>query len=277
MLGLEHDLSLLPGRGSPGTAAPWAAAGEDSADNSQTTAAPAHERRRARALRSVIQLFERAPGGLRAHAGRGQELLGKAETVEASAGRVAPKRPLQVLAMSAAAVQVASEELYALSLLSPLASRAQHETASRRSSSEVRTTTGALTRSRRGKGGKHCNLTTAARTSSQAGLVGAAGLCIDDVKTLYCSNATIAERSHGRPDDRRGGAEAPRHRRRGAAARSCRQRLQQAWLKSLDLGVRVAMHHASSTGLLSARSARDSAGRRSAVHRRRRGNPDLIR
>ena len=87
----------------------------------------------------------------------------------------------------------------------------------------------------------------ALRSSSHeqpAGLVGRR-LCIDDW-TLYCSR-DYAER-HGRPTT---AAELKRHAIVGGGGAKLWQHYQ-AWLKSLDLEDRVAMHHASSTGLLSA-------------------------
>jgi DNA-binding transcriptional LysR family regulator len=200
---------------------------------SQTTVA-----RRIAALERAlgIQLFEKRQAGY-VLTPAGEELLGRAETVEASAEAFAEAASAGARDISGT-VRVTSEELYALSLISPLL-RDLHE-----QHPEIIVeidTTGAL----RDLGAGEADI--ALRSSSQeqpAGLVGRR-LCIDDW-TLYCSR-DYAER-HGRPTT---AAELKRHAIVGGGGAKLWQHYQ-AWLKSLDLEDRVAMHHASSTGLLSA-------------------------
>ena len=200
---------------------------------SQTTVA-----RRIAALERAlgIQLFEKRQAGY-ALTPAGEELRGKAEQVEASAEAFAE-------AASAGArdttgtVRITSEEIYALSLVSPLL-RDLHE-----QHPEIIVevdTTGAL----RDLGAGEADVALRSSSHEQpAGLVGRR-LCIDDW-TLYCSR-DYAER-HGRPTT---AAELKRHAIVGGGGAKLWQHYQ-AWLKSLDLEDRVAMHHASSTGLLSA-------------------------
>ena len=200
---------------------------------SQTTVA-----RRIAALERAlgVQLFEKRQAGY-ALTPAGEELRGKAEQVEASAEAFAE-------AASAGArdttgtVRITSEEIYALSLVSPLL-RDLHE-----QHPEIIVevdTTGAL----RDLGAGEADVALRSSSHEQpAGLVGRR-LCIDDW-TLYCSR-DYAER-HGRPTT---AAELKRHAIVGGGGAKLWQHYQ-AWLKSLDLEDRVAMHHASSTGLLSA-------------------------
>jgi len=200
---------------------------------SQTTVA-----RRIAALERAlgIQLFEKRQAGY-VLTPPGEELLGRAEAVEASADAFAEAASAGARDISGT-VRVTSEELYALSLISPLL-RDLHE-----QHPEIIVevdTTGAL----RDLGAGEADIALRSSSHEQpAGLVGRR-LCIDDW-TLYCSR-DYAER-HGRPTT---AAELKRHAIVGGGGAKLWQHYQ-AWLKSLDLEDRVAMHHASSTGLLSA-------------------------
>ena len=200
---------------------------------SQTTVA-----RRTGALERAVgvQLFEKRQAGYVLTAA-GEELLGRAETVEVSADAFAEAASAGARDFSGT-VRVTSEELYALSLISPVL-RDLHE-----KHPEIIVevdTTGAL----RDLGAGEADIALRSSSHEQpAGLVGRR-LCIDDW-TLYCSR-DYAER-HGRPTT---AAELKRHAIVGGGGAKLWQHYQ-AWLKSLDLEDRVAMHHASSTGLLSA-------------------------
>jgi len=200
---------------------------------SQTTVA-----RRIGALERAVgvQLFEKRQAGYVLTAA-GEELLGRAETVEVSADAFAEAASAGARDFSGT-VRVTSEELYALSLISPVL-RDLHE-----KHPEIIVevdTTGAL----RDLGAGEADIALRSSSHEQpAGLVGRR-LCIDDW-TLYCSR-DYAER-HGRPTT---AAELKRHAIVGGGGAKLWQHYQ-AWLKSLDLEDRVAMHHASSTGLLSA-------------------------
>jgi DNA-binding transcriptional LysR family regulator len=200
---------------------------------SQTTVA-----RRIAALERAlgIHLFEKRQAGY-VLTPAGQELLGRAETVEASAEAFAEAASAGARDLSGK-VRITSEELYALSLISPLL-RDLHEQ-HREIIVEV-DTTGAL----RDLGAGEADIALRSSSHEQpAGLVGRR-LCIDDW-TLYCSR-DYADR-HGRPTT---AAELKRHAIVGGGGAKLWHHYQ-AWLKSLDLEDRVAMHHASSTGLLSA-------------------------
>ena len=200
---------------------------------SQTTVA-----RRIAALERAlgVQLFEKRQAGY-ALTAAGQELRGKAENVEASAEAFAEAASAGARDLTGT-VRITSEEIYALSLVSPLL-RDLHE-----KHPEIIVevdTTGNL----RDLGAGEADIALRSSSHEQpAGLVGRR-LCIDDW-TLYCSR-DYAER-HGRPTT---AAELKRHAIVGGGGAKLWQHYQ-AWLKSLDLEDRVAMHHASSTGLLSA-------------------------
>jgi DNA-binding transcriptional LysR family regulator len=135
-------------------------------------------------------------------------------------------------------VRITSEEIYALSLLSPLL-RDLHDRHPE-IIVELDTTSGL-----RDLGAGEADV--ALRSSAQeqpAGLVGRR-LCVDDW-TLYCSR-DYAER-HGRPTSVK---ELKKHAIVGGGGAKLWHHYQ-AWLKHLGLEDRVAMHHATSTGLLSA-------------------------
>jgi len=200
---------------------------------SQTTVA-----RRIAALEQAVgfPLFEKRQAGY-ALTPAGQELLEKAEQVETSASAFADAASARTRDL-AGIVRITSEEIYALSLISPLL-RDLHE---QHPEIMVELDT---TSNLRDLGEGEADI--ALRSSSQdqpAGLVGRR-LGIDDW-TLYCSR-DYADR-HGRPTSIK---ELKRHAIVGGGGEKL-WRHYQAFLHSMDLEDRVAMHHASSTGLLAA-------------------------
>ncbi len=200
---------------------------------SQTTVA-----RRVAALEQAVgfPLFEKRQAGY-ALTPAGQELLEKAEQVETSASAFADAASARTRDL-AGIVRITSEEIYALSLISPLL-RDLHE---QHPEIMVELDT---TSNLRDLGEGEADI--ALRSSSQdqpAGLVGRR-LGIDDW-TLYCSR-DYADR-HGRPTSIK---ELKRHAIVGGGGEKL-WRHYQAFLHSMDLEDRVAMHHASSTGLLAA-------------------------
>lgn len=200
---------------------------------SQTTVA-----RRIAALEQAIgfPLFEKRQAGYTLTPA-GQDLLEKAEQVETSASAFADAASARTRDLTGI-VRITSEEIYALSLISPLL-RDLHE---QHPEIMVELDT---TSNLRDLGEGEADI--ALRSSSQhqpAGLVGRR-LGIDDW-TLYCSR-DYADR-HGRPTSIK---ELKRHAIVGGGGEKL-WRHYQAWLHSMDLEDRVAMHHASSTGLLAA-------------------------
>lgn len=200
---------------------------------SQTTVA-----RRIAALEQAVgfPLFEKRQAGY-ALTPAGQELLEKAEQVETSASAFVDAASARTRDL-AGIVRITSEEIYALSLISPLL-RDLHE---QHPEIMVELDT---TSNLRDLGEGEADI--ALRSSSQdqpAGLVGRR-LGIDDW-TLYCSR-DYADR-HGRPTSIK---ELKRHAIVGGGGEKL-WRHYQAFLHSMDLEDRVAMHHASSTGLLAA-------------------------
>ena len=200
---------------------------------SQTTVA-----RRVAALEQAVgfPLFEKRQAGY-ALTPAGQELLEKAEQVETSASAFVDAASARTRDL-AGIVRITSEEIYALSLISPLL-RDLHE---QHPEIMVELDT---TSNLRDLGEGEADI--ALRSSSQdqpAGLVGRR-LGIDDW-TLYCSR-DYADR-HGRPTSIK---ELKRHAIVGGGGEKL-WRHYQAFLHSMDLEDRVAMHHASSTGLLAA-------------------------
>lgn len=200
---------------------------------SQTTVA-----RRVAALEQAlgVTLFDKRQAGY-ALTPAGRELLDKAEKVQLSAEAFAD-------AASAGArdttgtVRITSEEIYALSLISPLL-RELHEQHPE-IVVEIDTTS-----TLRDLGAGEADIALRSSSSEQpAGLVGRR-LGVDDW-TLYCSTE-YAER-HGRPATVK---DLKRHAIVGGGGAKLWEHYQ-AWLKSLNLEHRVAMHHASSSGLLSA-------------------------
>ncbi|HKX90797.1 MAG TPA: LysR family transcriptional regulator [Sphingomicrobium sp.] len=200
---------------------------------SQTTVA-----RRIAALEGALgfPLFEKRQAGY-SLTPAGQELRASAEQVGASAAAFfetaeSHRRDLK------GTVRITSEDIYMNALVSPLL-RALHE---RHPEIMIEIDSGQEMRDL-GKGEADIALRSSSK-NQPAGLVGRQ-LCRDDW-TLYCSRDYAAR--HGAPssvEDLRahaivggGGGNLWRH--------------YQAWLKELGLEDRVAMHHANSTGLLSA-------------------------
>jgi DNA-binding transcriptional LysR family regulator len=200
---------------------------------SQTTVA-----RRIAALERAlgIPLFEKRQAGY-ALTPAGEELLGRAKQVESSAGAFSEAAAAHGRDLRGT-VRITSEDIYMNSLVSPLLGDL-HEL-----HPEIMIELDAGQEMRDlGKGEADIALRSSSK-DQPAGLVGRQ-LGKDDW-TLYCSRAYAAR--HGTPtsvDDLKshaiiggGGGNLWRH--------------YQAWLQQLGLEDRVAMHHANSTGLLSA-------------------------
>ena len=200
---------------------------------SQTTVA-----RRIAALERALgfPLFEKRQAGY-ALTPAGEDLLGRAEEVEASAkvfanGATAYARQLSGM------VRITSEEIYALSLVAPLLPDLRQ----RHPDILIELDTG---QQMRDLGTGEADI--ALRSSSQeqpAGLVGRR-ICVDDW-TLYCSRDYAAR--NGAPGSVR---ELKRHAIVGGGGGNL-WRHYQSWLQSLGLEQQVAMMHATSTGLLTA-------------------------
>ena len=208
-------------------------AGARTLGTSQTTVA-----RRIAALEEVlgIRLFEKRQAGY-VLTPAGQELLDKARRVEVSAEAFTEAASARTRDLTGS-VRITSEEIYALSLISPLL-RDLHDLHPE-IMVELDTSSGL-----RDLGAGEADIALRSSSSEQpAGLVGRR-LGVDDW-TLYCSR-DYAER-HGRPTSIK---ELKRHAIVGGGGAKLWEHYQ-AWLRSMDLEDRVAMHHASSTGLLSA-------------------------
>jgi DNA-binding transcriptional LysR family regulator len=200
---------------------------------SQTTVA-----RRIAALEQAlgIPLFDKRQAGY-SLTPAGTELLVAAGKVETSAEAFAEAASAHTRGVTGS-VRITSEDIYALSLISPYL-RELHE-AHPDIIVEVDTTS-----SLRDLGAGEADIALRSSSHEQpAGLVGRR-LCVDDW-TLYCSR-DYAER-HGQPTSVR---ELKRHAIVGGGGDKLWHHFQ-AWLKDLGLEDRVAMHHASSTGLLTA-------------------------
>ena len=200
---------------------------------SQTTVA-----RRITALEQAlgIPLFERRQAGY-SLTPAGEELVGHAREVGGGISRFASAAESQSRD-SSGVVRITSEEIYALSLLNPLL-RELHD---RHPEIIIELDTASKLRD---LGAGEADI--ALRSSSEeqpAGLVGRR-LCIDDW-TLYCSREYAAR--HGRPTSV---ADLKHHAIVGGGGDKLWHHYQ-AWLHSLDLEDRVAMHHATSWGLLTA-------------------------
>jgi DNA-binding transcriptional LysR family regulator len=200
---------------------------------SQTTVA-----RRIAALERALglALFERRQGGY-ALTPAGEDLLPLAERVEAEAQEFADAAGAQTRQHSGT-VRITSEDIYAIGLLSPLL-RDLHE---RFPDIMIDLDMGQQMRDL-GKGEADIALRSSSK-DQPAGLVGRM-LCKDDW-TLYCSRA-YAER-HGAPASVE---ELKNHAIVGGGGGNL-WRHYQAWLQQLGLEEQVAMHHANSTGLLTA-------------------------
>jgi len=200
---------------------------------SQTTVA-----RRVAALEQAlgIPLFEKRQAGY-VLTPAGEELLGTARKVETAAAAFAEAASAHNRDVTGT-VRITSEDIYALSLISPYL-RELHDT---HPDIIVEVDTSS---SLRDLGAGEADIALRSSSHDQpSGLVGRR-LCIDDW-TLYCSR-DYAER-HGQPTSVR---ELRRHAIVGGGGDKLWHHFQ-AWLKDLGLEDRVAMHHASSTGLLSA-------------------------
>jgi DNA-binding transcriptional LysR family regulator len=200
---------------------------------SQTTVA-----RRIAALERALgfPLFEKRQAGY-ALTPAGEDLLGRAEQVEASAKFFADGATAHARQVSGI-VRITSEEIYALSLIAPMLPGLRQ----RHPDILVELDTGQQMRDL-GAGEADIGL----RSSSQqqpAGLVGRR-ICVDDW-TLYCSRDYAAR--NGVPASVR---ELKRHAIVGGGGGNL-WRHYQSWLKSLGLEQQVAMMHATSTGLLTA-------------------------
>lgn len=200
---------------------------------SQTTVA-----RRVAALEAAlgIPLFERRQAGYVLTPG-GDSLVAEAAEVERTAGAFSEAALAQARELSGT-VRITTEEIYAITLLAPLLAELHQRHPEIRidldTSQQVRDL---------GAGEADISLRSTSEQRHPAGLVGRR-LCVDDW-TLYCSRDYAAR--HGAPtslDELRnhpiiggGGGNLWRH--------------YQAWLQNLGLEDQVAMHHASSGGLLS--------------------------
>jgi len=200
---------------------------------SQTTVA-----RRIAALEAAlgIQLFEKRQAGY-VLTPTGEELLGQARDVEVVVSKFANAAESQSRD-SSGVVRITSEEIYALSLLNPLL-RELHET-----HPEIIIELDTASTLRDLGAGEADIALRSSSVAQPAGLVGRR-LCVDDW-TLYCSRDYAAR--HGTPTSAR---DLKRHVIVGGGGEKLWQHYQ-AWLKSLHLEDRVAMHHATSWGLLSA-------------------------
>ena len=200
---------------------------------SQTTVA-----RRIAALEAELgfPLFEKRQAGY-ALTPAGQDLLERAKQVEASANGFAEAASAQSRNLSGI-VKVTTEEIYALALLAPLL-RELHEkhpeiVIDLDTSQQVRDL---------GAGEADISLRSTKNTAQPAGLVGRQ-LCIDDW-SLYCSRDYAAR--HGTPHS---AGELKNHAFIGGGGGNLWIHYQ-AWVQALGLEGQVAMHHATSGGLLS--------------------------
>lgn len=200
---------------------------------SQTTVA-----RRIAALEQALgfPIFEKRQAGY-ALTPAGQDLLSRAEDVERSANRFVEAASGQARDLKGT-VKLTTEDIYAQGLLAPIL-RELHD---RHPEIVIELDTSQKVVD---LGSGAADIALRSSSSEQpAGLVGRR-LCIDDW-TLYCSRdyasrngaPTSLEELRHHPIVGGGGGNLWRH--------------YEAWLKSLGLEEQVAMHHATSTGLLSA-------------------------
>lgn len=200
---------------------------------SQTTVA-----RRIAALEEALgfPLFEKRQAGY-ALTPEGGDLVARAEKVETAALAFTDAASAQSRDVSGT-VKITTEEVYAITLLAPLL-RELHETypdivIELDTSQQVRDL---------GAGEADISLRSTKTQQQPAGLVGRQ-LCIDDW-ALYCSRDYAAR--HGVPTTR---AELLKHAFIGGGGGNLWVHYQN-WLQSLGLESQVAMHHATSGGLLS--------------------------
>jgi DNA-binding transcriptional LysR family regulator len=201
---------------------------------SQTTVA-----RRIAALEQAlgVPLFEKRQAGY-SMTTAGRDLLARAEQVDHAANAFADAAAAQSRNLSGS-VKVTTEEVYAITLLTPML-RELHE---QHLDIMIELDTSQQVRDL-GAGEADISLRSAKGPDQAAGLVGRQ-LCVDDW-ALYCSRA-YAER-HGVPTTL---AAMKKHAFIGGGGGHLWIHYQ-AWLKELGLEQQVAMHHATSGGLLSA-------------------------
>lgn len=201
---------------------------------SQTTVA-----RRIAALEEAlgVRLFEKRQAGY-SLTPEGDGLLGRAHEVESALNGFAEAAAAQSRDVSGT-VKITTEEVYAITILAPLL-RELHETYPE---IVIELDTSQLVRDL-GAGEADISLRSTKQDSQlSAGLVGRQ-LCIDDW-ALYCSRDYAAR--NGVPRNR---AQLKKHSFIGGGGGNLWIHYQ-AWLQSLGLEHQVAMHHATSGGLLS--------------------------
>jgi DNA-binding transcriptional LysR family regulator len=200
---------------------------------SQTTVA-----RRVAALEAALgfPLFEKRQAGY-ALTPAGQDLIARAEQVERAANGFSEAASAQSRDVSGI-VKITTEEVYAITLLAPLL-RELHETYPE---IVIELDTSQLVRDL-GAGEADISLRSTKAQNQPAGLVGRQ-LCIDDW-ALYCSRDYAAR--HGVPTTL---VELRKHAFIGGGGGNLWIHYQD-WLQSLGLESQVAMHHATSGGLLS--------------------------
>ena len=200
---------------------------------SQTTVA-----RRIAALEQAIgvPLFDRRQAGY-ALTAAGESLLERARQVEIAAGRFAEAAAAQQRDLGGT-VRLTTEEIFANSLLGPWL-RELHEL-----HPEIRIE---LDTSRTVRDLSAGEADIALRATSKAAPAGVVGrrLCVDDW-TLYCSRDYGAR--HGVPTTKE---ELKAHALVGGGGGNL-ERAYSAWIHELGLDAQVAIHHGTSTGLLSA-------------------------
>jgi len=200
---------------------------------SQTTVA-----RRVAALEEAlsVRLFDKRQAGY-ALTPAGEDLLGRAEQVESAATAFADAASAQSRDVSGT-VKITTEEVYAITVLAPLLRELHEKHPEIRIDLDTSQTVRDL-----GAGEADISLRSTKGQHQAAGLVGRQ-LCVDDW-ALYCSRA-YAER-HGVPKTR---AQLKKHAFIGGGGGNLWIHYQ-GWLQSLGLEEQVAMHHATSGGLLS--------------------------
>jgi DNA-binding transcriptional LysR family regulator len=200
---------------------------------SQTTVA-----RRIAALEDALgfPLFEKRQAGY-ALTPAGQDLIERAEHVERAANGFSEAASAQSREVSGV-VKITTEEVYAITLLAPLL-RELHETYP---DIVIELDTSQLVRDL-GAGEADISLRSTKALNQPAGLVGRQ-LCTDDW-ALYCSRDYAAR--HGVPRNLK---ELRKHAFIGGGGGNLWIHYQD-WLQSLGLEGQVAMHHATSGGLLS--------------------------
>jgi DNA-binding transcriptional LysR family regulator len=200
---------------------------------SQTTVA-----RRVTALEKALglPLFDKRQAGY-ALTTAGEELLDRAKKVEFAANGFSEAADAHARELSGT-VRITTEEIYAITLLAPLLAELHQRHPEIRIDLDTSQTLRDL-----GAGEADISLRSTKEDQQPAGLVGRQ-LCIDDW-TLYCSRDYAAR--HGAPKNL---GELRNHPIIGGGGGHLWIHYQ-AWLKTLGLEGQVAMHHATSGGLLS--------------------------